>query len=228
MCNKRRKNNMKRIVNILISLMLITTVLALNVSAGDENDPEIQDEENDIIGPLVKLPVLFKILQSIGIVPIQSFDFIDITFAWFYENETEPDYVFVSIKMKDLEYSPLRAIYAVRWTFNEKHYGASCHTHSNGEFKWFAAGQIFGLLDNWAYKKGLIRDISNCTIDTEKNVITLKIPKNIIGNPDSGDVLTETNAWTGLRFVSEVFTYPFGGELVKDPTSYGNNYLIQY
>lgn len=219
---------MKKIINILIGIMLVITVLAVNVSAGDESNPEIQDEENDIIGTLIEFPVLFQILQRIGVVPIHSFEFMDITSAWFFENETQPDYLFVAIKIKDLEYTPLRAIYSIRWMFNEKHYGASCHTYSNGEFKWFAAGQIFGLLDNWAYKKGLIKDISDCMIDIEKNIITLKIPKNIIGNPNPGDVLTETSAWTGLRFISEIFTYPFGGELVKDPAPYGSEYIIQY
>jgi hypothetical protein len=208
--------------------MLVITVFAVNVSEGDKNDPEIHDEDNDIIGTLVRFHGLFRILQRIGIVPIQSYEFMDITSAWFSEDENEPDYLFTTIKIKDLDYTPLRAIYAVRWTFNEKHYGAACHTHSNGKFKWFAAGRIFGLFDNWAYRKGLIKDINNCTIDIEKNIITLKIPKNIIGNPNPGDILTETNAWTGLRFISELFTYPFGGELVKDPTSYGNNYIIQY
>lgn len=219
---------MKRMISILICLMLVITALSLSVSAGDENDPEIQDPENDIIGTLVQHPVLFKILQSIGRMPVQSFEFMDITSAWFYESENEPNYLFASIKIKNLEYIPLRAIYAIRWTFNDKNYGASCHTYSNGVFKWFAAGQIFGLLDNWAYKKGLIIDLSDCIIDDEKNLVTLKIPKNIIGNPNPGDILTYTNAWTGLRFIAEVLTYPFGGELAEDHTSYGNNYIIQY
>jgi hypothetical protein len=223
-----RKNNMKKIRTILISILLVITVLAINVSAGDENNPEIQDGEDDIIGTLVKYPVLLKIFQIIGIVPMQSFEFMDVKSAWFYEHEAEPDYLFVSIKMKDLEYTPLRSIYAVRWMFNDQHYGVVCHTYSNGEFKWFAAGQIFGLLDNWAYKKGLIKDISNCMIDVDINIIMLKIPKDIIGNPNPGDVLTETNAWTGLRFISEIFTYSFGGELARDPTAYGVDYHIQY
>ncbi len=214
---------MKRIINILICLMVVITAFSLIVNAGDENNPEIQDTENDVTGKLVKFPILFKILQTINMVPFQSFEFIDITSAWFYENESEPDYLFTSIKIKDLEYTPLRTIYSIRWTFNEKNYGAACHIYSNGEFRWFAAGQIFGLLDNWAYKKGLIKDISDCLIDYEKNLITLKIPKNIIGNPNPGDVLTYTNAWAGLRFISEIF-----GELAQDFTSHGNNYIIQF
>lgn len=203
--------------------MLVMTVLSITVSAGDENDPEIQDPENDITGKLVKHPILFKILQTFNIVPFKSFEFIDVTSAWFYENESEPDYLFATIKIKDLRYTPLRTIFAIRWTFNEKNYGAGCHIHSNDEFRWFAAGQIFGLLDNWAYKKGLIKDIYDCIIDYEEDIITLKIPKNLIGNPNPGDVLTYTNAWTGLRFISEIC-----GDLLEDLSSYGKNYTIQY
>ena len=219
---------MRKMVSIIIVLVLIIATLSLNASAGDINNPEIIDEENDIIGTLAKHTAFFNILKAIGIVPIQSFEFIDILSAWFYENQTKPDFLFASIKIKDLEYTPLRAIYSIRWSFNEKKYAAFVHTHSNGEFKWFGAGRIFGLFDNWAYKQGLIRDISECAIDNEKNLIILKIPKNIIGNPKPGDILLETNAWTGLRFILEVLTYPFGGEMVKDPTVYGNNYIIQY
>lgn len=214
---------MKRIINILISLMLVITAFSLTVYAGDENNPEIQDQENDITGKLIQYPILFKILKTINMVPFQSFEFIDITSAWFYENENEPDYLFASIKIKDLQYTPLRTIYAMRWTFNEKNYGAGCHIHSNNEYRWYAAGQIFGLLDNWAYKKGLIKDISDCIIDYEKSLIKLKIPKDIIGDPNPGDILIYTNAWTGLRFISEI-----GGDLAEDQTSYGNNYTIQY
>jgi len=219
---------MKKVINTFLCLMLLITALSLNVSAGYEYPPEIEDEENDIKGALVRFPNLFKILQIIGIVPIQSFEFMDITQAWFYENESEPDYLFASIKVKDLEYNSLRAIYAIRWTFDEKQYAAGCHTHSNGKFSWFFAGRIFGLFDNWAYRQGLIIDISECLIDDENNLITFKIPKNIIGDPKPGDVLLQTNAWAGLRFIREILTYLFGGELARDLTSYGNDYIIQY
>lgn len=219
---------MKKRNTVLITMMLGILVLAMNVSAIDTIEPQIQDEENDVMGPLVEYPVLFQILQKMGIVPIQSFEFMDVTSAWFYEDLNEPNYLFITIKIKDLAFTRMRAIYAVHWTFNEKHYGVACHTHSDGAFTWFAAGQIFGLLDNWAYKKGLIQDISDCTINTENNHIVLKIPKTLIGDPNPGDVLTETSAWTGLRFISEIFTYFFGGELAKDPTPYGSEYIIQY
>lgn len=214
---------MKKIINIIICTMLVLTIFSLTVYAGDENNPEIHDLEDDITGKLIKNPILYKILKTINIVPFQSFEFIDIKSAWFYENESEPDYLFATVKIKDLEYTAFRTIYAIRWTFNEKNYGAGCHIHSNDEFRWFAAGQIFGLLDNLAYRIGLIKDISDCIIDYENNFITLKIPKNIIGDPNPGDLLTYTNAWAGLRFISEI-----GGDLIEDLTVYGDNYIIQY
>jgi len=219
---------MKKVLNILICFTLVITAFSLPVSAGYEDNPEIEDDENDIEGALVRFPILFKLFEKIRIVPTQSLEFIDIKSAWFFEEESEPDFLFASINLKELEYSPLRAIYSIRWTFKEKNYAAGGHIHSDGDFSWFFAGRIFGLFDNWAYKKGLIIDIYDCEIDLENNIITLKIPKEIIGSPNPGDVLTKTNAWTGLRFICEILTYPFGGELVRDTTSYGKDYTIQY
>jgi hypothetical protein len=208
--------------------MLVITTFSITVSAGYEDEPEIVDDENDMEGSLVRFPILYKIFQKIGIVPIQSFEFMDIKSASFFEEEAEPDFLFASINLKDLEYTPLRTIYAIRWTFEEKNYAAGGHIHSNGEFSWFFAGRICGLFDNWAYKKGLIIDISDCEIDLDNNYIKLKIPKDIIGDPQPGEILKKTNAWTGLRFICEILTYPFGGELVRDPTAYGKEYTIKY
>jgi len=219
---------MRKIINIFLCMVLVCTVFSLSISAKNETPPEITDEENDVTGSLINHPVLLNILKRIGIINVQSFEFMDVTAANFYENKNEPDFLYVLIRINNLEYISLRTIYAIRWTFDGKHFAAGCHTHSNGEFKWFFAGRVFGLFDNWAYKKGLIKDISDCIIDQENNLILLKIPKVIIGDPEPGDVLTQTNAWTGLRFVREFLTFPFGGQMAIDPTPYGNDYTILY
>ena len=218
----------KKIYILIFCYMLVISTLSMNVFAGDQSNPEIVDMENDIIGTLIKHPILFNILQKIGILPIESFDFMDINSAWFYEDESDPDYLFASVMIKNLDYTPLRAIYSIRWTYNEKNYAAACHTHSDGEFSWFSAGGVYGIFDNWAYNKGLIQDITDCKIDLEENVINFKIPKDLVGDPKPGDVLTYTNAWTGLRFICEILTYPLGGEMASDPTSYGKDYIVQY
>jgi len=220
----------KKISGIFVCMLLITAILPITgcVIAEDEQDPNIVDEKDDIFGIFIKNPKILNFFTKLKIFNMESFDFMDITSAWFYEYETEPDYLYASIKINDLEFTSLRVIYAIRWTYNEKNYAVSCHTHSNGEFSWFSAGRVFGLLDNWAYKMGLICDISDCKIGIEENIVTFKIPKDLVGDPESGDALTYTNAWTGLRFIFEPLTFPFGGEVAEDSTEYGGDYFIQY
>jgi len=217
-----------KILNFLIIAIVSMTAFISILSAGNNNEPEISDEQDDVIGTLIEKPNLLIIFQRFGIIDFESYDFMDIISASFYENSNEPEYLFAEIKIKELEHESLRVIYAIRWEYNEKFYGVTCHSYSNGNFIWFAAGRIFGLFDNLAYKNDLIQDISDCEFNTNSDSIIFKIPKDLIGNPQSGDILTNTNGWTGLRFVFEPFTYLFGGELAIDPTSIGNDYIIKY
>jgi len=153
---------------------------------------------------------------------------MDIESADIYEMSNEPDFIFTSIKIKDLEYIPIRVFYAICFDYNDHHYAACCHTHSNGDFTWFSAGRSCGLFDRLARNKGLTKDISDCSIDEIENEITFKIPKELIGDPKPGEILTYTTARSGLRFIYEPFTYVFGGELAIDVTPFGDNYIIQY
>ena len=67
---------MKKIICIFVCTLLITIILPIAVSAGDEQNPEIVDE--------------------IGDTPLSL---LDIESAWFYENEEEPEFLFVSMKI---------------------------------------------------------------------------------------------------------------------------------
>ena len=206
-------------------MLFISTILPItgSVLAGDEENPEMQDEENDLFGTFINFPNVLNFLQLLQIIKFDSFDFLDIESAWFYEELENPDYLFTAIKLKDLEVTPLRAIYAIHWDCNGKRYTSCLHTHSDGEYTGYVAGRIFGL----GYRRGIYYDITG-ELNIDNNIIIFNIPKDKIGNPEPGDVLTRTDAWTGLRFVSELFTIPFGGELIKDWSGYGEDYIIQY
>ena len=218
-----------KIVGILVMTLLITTLLPITgtVLAGDEEHPEITDgDEDDIFGPLVSDPELFARLKSLGALEgIESFEFLDIISAWFYEDFNEPDFLYTSIKIKDLGFFDDRGIYSVHWRYNEVDYAAGVHTHSNGDYSSFFAGES----PNGPYS------IFSGSFDLENNIVTFRVPKVIIGNPQPGDVLTDTWAWTALRFKIEPATWPFGGELAKDAApfitdieDYGEDYVIQY
>jgi hypothetical protein len=66
--------------------------------------------------------------------------------------------------------------------------------------------------------------------------VAFKINKIDIGDPQEGEILTRTYAWTALRFNFEPLCLLLGdGELVKDGApfiesydEYGRDYIIQY
>ena len=192
-------------------MLLITTMLPITAIAGDEENPEIEDNRRDIFGSFSFLPQFF-------------FGHIDIESAWFFEQSTEPDYLIVSLKVTNLRYRYLRAIYSVHWEYNGEYYSTGLHTYSKGVFEAYLAGK-----DN---------DRVECegTFNENKNIVTWKIPKTAVGNPEPGEVLTSTFAWTALRFINEILTIIVSdGELVKDAApfiqsiyDYGKDYIIQY
>ena len=61
----------KRILGIFVCMLLIITILPMTgtVMAGDEENPEIEDEAGDALG------------------------YLDVLSAWFYENPDEPNYL---------------------------------------------------------------------------------------------------------------------------------------
>jgi hypothetical protein len=222
----------KKIGNKLFVLMLVLTIVTpIGIVAGGETDPEIIDDTDDVIGFLTTHETIFRLLNKIGVFSLDSsLHLIDIESADFFEKQNTPEYLFVTIKINNLEYNQLRAFYGVTWEYQEKQYQACCHTYADGQVSWFSAGRAFGFFDNWAYKKGLQADISDCTINDDADTITLQIPKSLVGNPKRGDILTYTYATSGLRFISETMTFLLfpSGELARDQTPNGQDYVIQY
>ena len=89
----------KKIFSILISMLFFFTILSINVFAGSEEDPEITDEEEDDVK-----------------------DYLDIISAWFYEKEEEPDYLYTSLKLKNIDSTKTKQHLVVKW----EHKGIPC------------------------------------------------------------------------------------------------------
>ena len=205
-------NRMKRkVVGIFVCMLLLYTLFPINVTGGDEENPEITDWERDLEGFFGKLfPRFFK--------------HIDLISGWFYENSTMPNTLYVALKVKDLEYKKLRTIYSIHWEYNGKPYATGSHTYSSGEFLVSFTGCM---------------EVGNETMyeidayfDLEKNIITWNVPKEYIGNPEPGEVLELPFAWNGIRFISdqwvELYVNIFGqSELAKD-WAFGEGYTIQF
>ncbi len=206
----------KKKIALFLGMMLVCTIVQFNVSAEDENDPEIEDPEGDIIGKLIDHPRLFSILKALKIVDFESLDFIDIISSWFYEIQSEPDFLYTSIKLKDLDLPNQRVVYTLRWMHDGVEFCCCVHILNNGDRSLFSISSDYGSFD------------IDGSIDTTKNIITFKIPKESIGNPEPGDVLTNSYTWVGVRFSRETLFTVAIGELALDYTDHGRDYVVRY
>ena len=200
----------KKLVGIMVYGMLIITIVPLTTFAGNADDPEIEDRTRDVLGLFGLLPQFF-------------FKHIDIRSAWFYENSDNPNYLYISLELRDLEDKTkiLEAIYVVDWRFDGESYATCVHTNPNGVMA-FLSGKTDDVGNDF-------EDYVICdgTFDYEKNIITWEIPKNAIGDPQPKDILTSTAAVTTLRFTDESGLPRM--DLLKDIALHGNkDYTIQY
>jgi len=215
----------KKIFSILVSMLFICTIISVNVFAGSEEDPEIIDNEDDLFGALVNAPYRLRSIIALKMLGIESFEMIDLKSAWIFENENEPEYLFAAVKINDLQFIKDRAIYSVHWKFNNIKYGVGSHAYSSGETSCFVGVDRSRRL----YE-------SEVEYDLENNIVTFKFLKVNIGDPQPGDMLTNTYAWTAIRFFIGPLSLLFSdGELVKDAApfiedneDYGRDYIIQY
>jgi hypothetical protein len=218
----------KKLVGILVCMLMLTTTFS--VMAGDEQDPEIIDDESeefDLFGPLLRYQFLERFFLRYHIFTDSDLDAIDILSAWIFEKSDDPDYLFASIKVRNLQYVSQRSVFSVHWSYNGKNWGVGSHCHTNGRYVSCFAGED-RTRDHYE---------AECTYDLDNSIITFKLRKDIVGNPQPGDKLINTWAWTCLRFSFEPLSWIFGGELAKDyapgitetgAADYGRDYEILY
>ena len=205
----------KKIAGILMVMLLITTILPLTVCAGDPKNPEISDATGDARAN------------------------VDLQKAWFSEDSTTPEYLYITIQVVLLQpqYQGTSQN-VVLWTMNN--------------VKYLVFGGVGKYLDgvNGLYvdvgRAGIFSQFTkiNGSMDLNTNTITCKIPKSLIENPHAGDVLTKTYAGTSQRtplmeklgrdaYFMTSFFQKLGksslGWMDQAPDSgYGKDYIIQY
>jgi hypothetical protein len=152
--------------------MLFLSINSIIVIAVINNDPEIIDEEeNDV------------------------FEYLDIESAWFYEDEEQPEYLFTALKIKNIDTTKTKQHLIVKWEHKGIHCSAGLYIGYDEEY-WisYQAGYGHGFWFQEHYQE------IEGELDEENGIITCKIPKNIINNPEKGDVLTKTRASAFQRF----------------------------
>jgi hypothetical protein len=151
---------------------------------------------------------------------------LDIESAWFYEIEGEPEYLFTALKIKNLKES-FNAVFSIRWKFNNEEYVSGLDT-------FFYREKIFrcGLPQRATYLQWKSMPECKGNFDIETGIITWKILKSNIGNPEKGDILTQTRANAVPGFPIS-YLYFFTGCDYRDfaPDNfgeYGMDYILQY
>lgn len=204
----------KKIATFFICMLFIITILPITTLAGDPENPEIEDEiEEDIV------------------------DNMDIISAWFYEKSDQPDYLFVGLKLKEINTAPLKQHLTVHWDYN----GIPCATmmavgYQAVEEVDFCAGWGHGFWFQEHYQ------VIEGEYDQETGTIIMEIPKSIIKDPKKGDVLTNTFALTFQRFgfigslgfdraILQIMLQILTGKSRTDVgpnEGYGRDYILQY
>jgi hypothetical protein len=168
-----------------------------------------------------------------------AFGYIDIDSIWFYEDESTPDILFVSMKINDPVYWHFQQTFAVFWTFNDIEYFCALHLGFDIGEDWekYSVGRR---PSNWYYDE-FHSNITGSYLISE-GLITWEIPKEFIRQPSIDDVLTNTwsNAFRRLgiigrigftRVVLDNFIFRIFGNSMWDyapDSGYGKDYIIQY
>ena len=186
------------------------------VWAGDEQDPEIQDSEDD------------------------ADEHIDIISVWFWERVDQPDDLYVSMKIQNLNPYKIQQTFSVSWDLDGVEYACSFHIlFYRFDLYHFSAGEYINRAPGGGPN---YITIDNGNYDIINEMITWKIPKDIIGNPEPGDVLTNTGSNAFQRFgiigqigfsrvILDSILFTVFGRQVWDHApdeGYGIDYTIQY
>ncbi|MFE3846098.1 hypothetical protein ACFL1L_04490 [Thermoplasmatota archaeon] len=201
-----------KLSTIFVSMLFITITLSITAQAGSEEDPEILDELDE-----------------------ESVEYLDIISAWFFEKEDEPQYLFISLKLNEITPYRLKQHLSVHWEYNGEFCAAGLVIGYGKPWFFYHAGYGHG----WCFQE-FYEEIEG-DYNEESGIITYKIPKEIINNPQKGEVLTKTKAETFQRwgFIGRLGFNRFWvfalyslstGKVPFDaaPYEYGRDYIIQY
>ena len=204
----------RKIIGIFVCVLLISNIIPVVVMAGDEENPEITDEEENDVQ-----------------------DNFNIISAWFFEKEEEPDYLYTALKLKNIDTMKLKQHLVVSWEHNGIHCSAGLYIgYDPGLWCAYEGGYGHGFWFNEHYQR------IEGEFDEETGIIICKTPKSIINNPEKGDVLTNTRALAFQRFgfigrmgfdrwFIHSLIYYVSGKSASDKApndGYGRDYIIQY
>jgi hypothetical protein len=154
-----------------------------------------------------------------------NYKYADIVATWLHEESGNPDYLSVSLQMRDLteKTESLEAIYVVEWTWNNHLFLVCLHINPDGIGS-FVVGRSLDFNDD-------IEEWITCdgTVDVQQNIITWSVPKEFIGNPWKGVTIQSILPVVTLRF-TDASGLPLM-DLFKDTSwnaKVSKGYVLQY
>ena len=196
------------------SLGVISTNSPYNYNINVIDDPEIEDDIGDPWGILINRPLLFNILVKLGFFDEHAIDAIDIESGDISEDISQPGILFMTIKVKDLEFLRQATYYSFRWLFNNQTWATRVFTRNQGEM----IDCILGIFDD-----DVFYDLT-CSFDFENESIILEVPKEYLGNILPGDKLTHLHVITKMQSPFSIFDL----RNFAEDDAYGGDYTIQW
>jgi hypothetical protein len=195
---------MRKKIIYIITCTLLFTLLPPNISYAENTaEPQITDDQND-----TPLP------------------FLDIKSAWFYENPDEPQYLFTALEVQTICLKT-NAVLTIRWNLNGKDYVSAFDIKAFQKDVFRSGDPKRATHWQWIH-------MPECegTFDLTTNIITWKILKSNIGNPEKNDVLTNTRATAVPSGITSVLFFIMGRDYrdfaPNQQGTYGSDYQIQY
>jgi hypothetical protein len=195
-------------------MMLVITMAPMAIA--EENDLEKNDFKFDVI-PLF----FFQRWNPLWQIFFKHLDIVSFSLS---EESQDSEYLYLTMKIRDFEYSEYRSVYAIYWTYNYTRYFVVTNTHTGGEAKSILAG-YFDLSgeDHSTPVDG--------EINVEENTLTWIVPKNLVGNPDAGEEFSEIHANTFLILQKDCdVKYPIylAKDIARPLLSPGYSYTVQF
>lgn len=188
---------MKKIIVPCICFMLVMTITPLVASEEIENGFEKNDFKFDVFHSIRfirkngKIPI--SIIQSWNPLMQIFLKHLDIVSFSIFEDTEEPEFLNAQMEIRNFKYSEIRSCYYIYWTYDGIRYFVGTNTHTKGEYVSSIAG-YYDEDDTGNYS------IINGEINEEESTLTWIIPKDLIGNPETGGQLLEIHAGTYLIY----------------------------
>lgn len=185
--------NMKKIIIFGLCVMLVVTM----VPSGSADEVVQGFEETDFRFDVLHGIRIYwnhgrfvsSVFQSWNPLYQMLLKHIDIVSFGIVEDDEFPGMLFIQLDIRDLALSERRTCYGVYWNFEDVTYFAGSNMHTGGDMVSHHAGYFT------QQGEAICTNISG-HVDEDLNMISWVVPRDVVGDPSSGDLLDNIHAKT--------------------------------